>query len=131
MLIAQTYLEEGRLEEMEAVARQYLARHPGNAHLLNFLGYAFADKNMRLEEAEQLIRRALEAAPDNGSIVDSLGWVLYRKGRVEEAIAELERAARLSPDSPDHRPSGRRVPGRQAARKSPRAVAAGAGIGPV
>lgn len=101
MLIAQTYLEEGRLEEMEAVARQYLARHPGNAHLLNFLGYAFADKNMRLEEAEQLIRRALEAAPDNGSIVDSLGWVLYRKGRVEEAIAELERAARLSPDSPE------------------------------
>lgn len=98
MLLAQTYLEENRLEEMEKIARDYLARFPNSAAMLNFLGYSFADKGIRLEEAEQLIRRALTFSPDSGAIVDSLGWVLYRKGRYQEAIAELERAARLSPD---------------------------------
>ncbi len=101
MLLAQTYLEQDQLPEAEKIARDFLSRQPQNAHMLNFLGYSLADKNLRLEEAEQLIRRALDLAPDNGSIVDSLGWVLYRKGRYGEAIAELERAARLSPDSPE------------------------------
>jgi tetratricopeptide (TPR) repeat protein len=32
---------------------------------------------------------------DNAAFVDSLGWVLYRRGQVEQARQELERAARL------------------------------------
>src|SRR5262249_38148502 len=70
----------------------------------------------KLDEAEKLIRRALEldkqlrgaltaksdAADENAAYVDSLGWVLFRKGKLDEARQELERAAKL-PDGEEDR----------------------------
>ena len=32
---------------------------------------------------------------DNAAYVDSLGWVLFRRGKIEEARKELERAVKL------------------------------------
>jgi len=66
-----------------------------SATALNYLGYMWADRGERLDEAETLIRKALVAEPDNGSFRDSLGWVLFRKGRYEQALRELLRAAEL------------------------------------
>ena len=37
---------------------------------------------------------------DNAAYIDSLGWVLYRRGQVDAARKELERATQL-PDSDD------------------------------
>ena len=37
-------------------------------------------------------RRGVDAEPDNAAYVDSLAWVLYRRGKVDEARQELERA---------------------------------------
>lgn len=69
---------------------------PANAALaLNALGYMWADRNENLDEAETLIRRALEFDPNNGAYIDSLGWVLFRKGRFEDALAELLRASNV------------------------------------
>jgi Flp pilus assembly protein TadD len=42
-----------------------------------------------------MIERAVAASPDSGYIVDSLGWVLYRLGRYEEAVDQMERAVEL------------------------------------
>ena len=33
-------------------------------------------------------------------IVDSLGWIKYRRGRFDEAVTHLERAAELRPTDP-------------------------------
>ncbi len=65
---------------------------------MNDLGYLWADENRHLSRAMKMIRKAVEAEPDNGAYRDSLGWVLYRLGRYEEAIAELEKAAERQPD---------------------------------
>ena len=43
-------------------------------------------------------RRAVAADPDNGAYIDSLGWVFYQMGRYQEALVQLQRAARLVPD---------------------------------
>ena len=75
-----------------------IALNPKNATALNYLGYSYADRNMKLDEADSLIRRALELDPENGAFIDSLGWLLYRKGRYEESEKELERAAEKVPD---------------------------------
>jgi len=41
-----------------------------------------------------MIKHALQIEPDNGSYLDSLGWVEFRKGRFDQALADLLRAAK-------------------------------------
>ncbi|MFZ5722284.1 MAG: tetratricopeptide repeat protein [Pseudomonadota bacterium] len=88
----------GQLDVVEADLRLLLAEHPDNAMLLNALGYTLADRTTRYAEAQALIEQALALAPDDPAIIDSMGWVLFRLGRVEEAVPWLRRAYALSPD---------------------------------
>ncbi|MDH5457025.1 MAG: tetratricopeptide repeat protein, partial [Gammaproteobacteria bacterium] len=67
-------------------------RWPDSAMTLNAYGYTLADRTERFREAEKLIRRALKLEPDSAAIIDSLGWVLFKLGRLDEALAELERS---------------------------------------
>jgi tetratricopeptide (TPR) repeat protein len=53
----------------------------------------WAEHNMHLDEAEEMIGRALQSDPNNGAYLDTLGWIHYRKGKFEDALAELLRAA--------------------------------------
>jgi predicted Zn-dependent protease len=70
---------------------------------MNYLGYMFADQNVRLDEAEKLIDKALAAEPNNGAYMDSLGWVYYRMKRLPEAEEQLRRALqKLSRDATVH-----------------------------
>lgn len=86
--------QAGRTVKAAELFKQSIALDPENsARASNYLGYMWADRNENLDEAEALIRQALAQDPDNGAYIDSLGWVLYRKGRYEEALAELLRAA--------------------------------------
>jgi tetratricopeptide (TPR) repeat protein len=87
-----------RLELLEEDLRTILERDPDNAQALNALGYTLADRTERYEEAHALIEKALELRPDDYYILDSMGWVLYRLGRLEEALEYLRRAAALSDD---------------------------------
>ncbi len=77
-----------------------LELRPDHADALNFIGYTWADKNIRLREALVYIEKALALKPDNGYIVDSLGWVYYRLGDYSRAAQELERALGLEPEDP-------------------------------
>ncbi|MCS6976275.1 MAG: tetratricopeptide repeat protein [Gemmatales bacterium] len=99
----------------ETHLQRVLEIDPEDATACNDLGYLWADQGKNLEEAEKLIRKAIELdranrrklhgsldqrleEGDNAAYVDSLGWVLYRRGRLEEARQELERAVRLMTD---------------------------------
>jgi Flp pilus assembly protein TadD len=77
-----------------------IALDPKHATALNYLGYTFADRNMRLPEAEKLVQRALEIRPDDGYFLDSLAWVHYRRGEFRRAEEGLLRALKLLPDDP-------------------------------
>jgi len=80
--------------------KKILEINPDNAHALNFLGYTYAEMNMKLDEAEKLITKALGLRPNDGYIEDSLGWVLFKKGKVDQALERLERANSLQPEEP-------------------------------
>ncbi len=86
----------GKLREALELVEPLLERFPDDPVILNFVGYTYAELGENLDEAEQYIRKALKAQPEAGYIVDSLAWVLYKKGRLEEALREIERAVRLS-----------------------------------
>jgi tetratricopeptide (TPR) repeat protein len=56
----------------------------------------WADHNMNLDEAETMIKRALEIEANNASYLDSLGWVEFRKGKFDQALSNLLRAAKTA-----------------------------------
>lgn len=82
----------------EADFRKILVAQPDNVATLNALGYTLADRTTRYAEALELIDRARVAEPDNPAIVDSYGWVLYRLGRIHDALPQLRRAYVLQKD---------------------------------
>lgn len=87
--------QAGLYEKAANLLRKSIALDPANAaEAYNYLGYMWADHNMYLDEAEDTIKRALQIEPDNGSYLDSLGWVEFRKGRFDQALADLLRAAK-------------------------------------
>lgn len=88
-----------RIPEAEVDLRRILAFEPDNAAALNALGYTLADRTDRHEEALGYIQRALALDPGNPAIIDSLGWVLFRLGRIHEALEHLERAWSILPDA--------------------------------
>lgn len=104
------YQAMGKHDEAERQLLLILESDPNDATANNDLGYHWADRTKNLDEAEKRIRKAIEldhqqrahgpaadpdADKDNAAYVDSLGWVLFRRGKLEEACQELERATTL------------------------------------
>ena len=85
-------LRMGRLDEALESYSDAVRRWPKSAMALNAYGYTLADRTDRYREAEKLIRKALRYDPESPAIIDSLGWVLFKLGRHEDALVELERA---------------------------------------
>ena len=89
---AELLLRMGRLDEALESYSDAVRRWPKSAMALNAYGYTLADRTDRYREAEKLIRKALRYDPESPAIIDSLGWVLFKLGRYEDALVELERA---------------------------------------
>ncbi|HXJ51003.1 MAG TPA: XrtA/PEP-CTERM system TPR-repeat protein PrsT [Burkholderiales bacterium] len=88
----------GKSLEADALAEEWIRRHPKDASLLAYL----ADRDLaaqRYESAEARYRSALQRAPDRPLLLNNLAWVsheLKRPGALEYA----ERAHDLAPDNP-------------------------------
>ncbi len=83
-------------EELQAA----LTFQPDHPYILNYLGYAWADKGVNLQKSLEMIKRAVALRPSDGYITDSLGWVMYRVKDYKNAVPVLERAAQLLPYDP-------------------------------
>ncbi len=92
----------GLFDKAADLFRQAIVLDPANAaEVYNYLGYMWVEHNMHLDEAEQMITKALELDPSNGAYLDSLGWLKFKKGKYEEALGDLLRAAQhLTRDDP-------------------------------
>lgn len=96
LMLDKNGMEEQAMSKMAKV----LELQPEHAEALNFIGYTWADKNVRLKEALEYIEKAVALEPNNGYIIDSLGWVYYRLGDFQKAIQELKRSLELAPEDP-------------------------------
>jgi Flp pilus assembly protein TadD len=94
------YDKMGDFEKMVASMEKAIEIDPRHSVALNYLGYTYADRNMKLKEAESLILRALEIRPNDGYFLDSLAWVHYREGDFRRAEKELRQALTFVPDDP-------------------------------
>lgn len=84
--------------EAEEILKHLVDINPANATALNFLGYMYADQNIKLDDSYSLIKEALKLEPDNSAYLDSMAWVLYRKGDFEKAYQYQLRALKKMPD---------------------------------
>ncbi len=84
----------------EADLLRALAFRPKDPHVLNYLGYSWAEKGINLAKAHKMVQTATRLRPRDGYIMDSLGWVLYRMGEFGRAVISLERAVELRPEDP-------------------------------
>jgi tetratricopeptide (TPR) repeat protein len=100
LLYARAMLAEkmNRFEILEADLTTIIEREPENSQALNALGYTLADRTNRYDEAYEFVRRALVLNPGDFYILDSMGWVMYRLGRLSEAVEYLTRAREIRDD---------------------------------
>jgi tetratricopeptide (TPR) repeat protein len=90
----------GRFDDLVVSMEAAIALDNANAMALNYLGYTYADRDIRLPEAESLIGRALQVRPGDGFFLDSLAWVYYRQGRYGMADETMRKALAAIPDDP-------------------------------
>jgi tetratricopeptide (TPR) repeat protein len=94
------YERQKKLDLAEKQFREVLVLDPQNGSALNYLGYMFADENVRLQEAQDLIEKAVAVEPNNGAFLDSLGWVYYRQNKLKEAEEQLNRSLQMISKDP-------------------------------
>lgn len=98
--LAVVYDKMDRLADVETTVHEIIQKYPDDSEGYNFLGYAYADRNIRLDEAIQLVQKAMKLDPEDGNILDSLGWIYFRMGRLQEAAIYLEKAVSFEENHP-------------------------------
>lgn len=98
--LAEIYERRKQYDDLEKTLRYVLGLYPDSPSALNFLGYSYADRNVRLKEAEDMIQKALKLRPDDAYIQDSLGWVYFRKKDYKRAEEMIRKALSDIPEEP-------------------------------
>ena len=101
------YLQElmGNRAQAMKLMEAFIVKYPDNPLALNYVGYNLADENRELDRAYELIRRAVDLAPDADFILDSLAWVHFRRGELDAAWEEINRALDNSDKDKPHDPA--------------------------
>jgi tetratricopeptide (TPR) repeat protein len=91
---------KGDFTQAEQYFQRSLLLAPNFAEAMNYLGYMWAEHDLKLDQARELIEKAVKAEPKNAAYLDSLAWVLYKLKRPKEALPNALKAAELS-EKPD------------------------------
>ena len=78
-----------RLQEAQNLISKALENDPGNGAYLDSLGWVYHRLD-RLPEAERYLRQAMEKYAKDPTVHDHLGDVLFKQGKVREAIAQWQ-----------------------------------------
>ncbi len=89
---------EGQSDRAEALFEESIRLFPEVSEAFNYLAFLWAQNNVKLDRALDYSRRALAAKPDDPAYLDTLGWVLFRQGKLEEALVQVSLAAQKADD---------------------------------
>ncbi|OGV39118.1 MAG: hypothetical protein A2020_13570 [Lentisphaerae bacterium GWF2_45_14] len=89
------------VEKVENALEKILSRSPEDHEALNFLGYVWAENGIKLDKAELIIASALVSDGKNPAYLDSMAWVLFKKGKIKEALKYIDSAIKEQGDSVD------------------------------
>ena len=80
-----------------------LKRSPGNTGVMNNIALLIANHGYELDRAAELASTLYTKYPKDPAVVDTMGWVLFRQGKVDQALPLLRMAAAGMPLVPAHR----------------------------
>ncbi len=92
VLLGEAYNEQKRYEESDQIFEKALSISPNNPLILNNYSYYLSLREEKLDLAEKCIKRCFAMEPNNSTYLDTYGWVLYKLGRIKEAISMIEKA---------------------------------------
>lgn len=87
-----------KYELLERILKGIIEKEPDNAEANNFLGYTYADRNIKLNTAEKLIKKALKLDPQNSAILDSMAWIYYRQKKYKKAKEYINKSIQAEKD---------------------------------
>ena len=99
----QTGAEYEKVKNFEKASEAFellLTIEPNHHPTLNYFGYMLADRGERLPEALDMIERAIKSEPESGAYLDSYAWVLYKLGRYQEALVQIQKAVAKTNNDP-------------------------------
>jgi Tfp pilus assembly protein PilF len=88
----------GKRQDTIANMKKVLKLNQDHVQAMNYLAYTYAELGTELTDAEQLARKALKIKPNDAYIKDTLGWILYKQGKLKEAVLTLENAHQMNPE---------------------------------
>ena len=95
-----------RFRESDGAFEKALTIAPNNPLILNNYSYYLSLRKEKLDLAEKYIKRCIAVEPNSSTYLDTYGWVLYKLGRVDEAIIMIEKAMKNggndNPEIVDH-----------------------------
>jgi tetratricopeptide (TPR) repeat protein len=98
--LSDAYLENGRIDDAIAQAREAISDHPDSADAHGVLGAALTRKG-KLDEALSELQAALQLNPKLTQAHFNLANILLQRGQVDEAITAYEAELRIQPKSPE------------------------------
>lgn len=90
-LMSNTSLEAGIDVLLPLIETEPMSHEAANA-----IAYSYVELDKNFAEAERLLTYALEIEPDNAAYLDSLGWLFFKQGKLNEALAMLDKALAFS-----------------------------------
>ena len=92
---------KGDFEQAARYFEKSLKISPDMPEALNYYGYMLADRGIKLDRARGMIEKALRLDPQNAAYIDSLGWVLFKQGKPQDGLVQIQKAIQLSDKEPD------------------------------
>ena len=74
--------------------------NPNEPHVLNYLAYAWLERNYRIDDAIDMLEKAYAQSENDPYIIDSIGWAYYLIDNFNKAEKFLKKAVQLMPDDP-------------------------------
>ena len=92
VLLGEAYNERKMYDKSDEIFDKAIKKSPNNPLILNNYSYYLSLREEKLDLAEKYIKRCLAAEPNSSTYLDTYGWVLYKQGRIQEAIVMVEKA---------------------------------------
>ena len=95
-----SYEKIGNEKKLDEDLLKSLEINPNEPHVLNYLAYAWLERNYRIDDAIDMLEKAYAQSKNDPYIIDSIGWAYYLTGDYVRAENLLRRAVELMPSDP-------------------------------
>jgi len=95
-----SYERIGNEKKLDEDLLKSLEINPNESHVLNYLAYAWLERNYRIDDAIDMLEKAYAQSKNDPYIIDSIGWAYYLTGDYVRAENLLRKAVELMPSDP-------------------------------